>query len=156
MPETFRILAIDKKMPMTQSKEKVSIAACMLKRNWGCVSTVTACPAMTIEKMMVIIVMLVIIPRVRMVLLSPEATPRWRGATLPMITLTFGEEKRAKPRPRIASMTTILVTGVVVVIEAAMPRPVAQRAMPMVATLAAEKRSESRPHSGEKTACTTG
>ena len=30
---------------MTQSKEKVSIAACMLKRNWGCVSAVTACPA---------------------------------------------------------------------------------------------------------------
>ena len=68
--------AIEKKMPMMQSAKKVKSAVCMLVRNWGWVCGVTAWSAMKIEKMMVIIVMLPIMPRVRMVLLRPEATPR--------------------------------------------------------------------------------
>ena len=73
-----------------------------------------------------------------------------------MMTLMFGEEKSAKPRPRVASITMIREIGVVAVMLAAIARPVAQRPMPMVATVAAEKRSASRPHSGEKAACTIG
>ena len=68
--------AMEKKIPIRQSPEKTSRAVCMLKRNCGWVCAVTACPAMTIEKMTVMMVMLVSIPKVRMVLLSPEATPR--------------------------------------------------------------------------------
>ena len=68
--------AIEKKMPTTQRAEKVKSAVCMLVRNWGWVCGVTAWSAIKIEKMMVIIVMLAIMPRVRMVLLRLEATPR--------------------------------------------------------------------------------
>ena len=68
--------AIEKKILMIQSAEKASSAVCMLARNWGWVCGVTAWSAMKMEKMMVIIVMLAIMPRVRMVLLRPEATPR--------------------------------------------------------------------------------
>ena len=68
--------AIEKKMPTMQRAEKVKRAVCMLARNWGWVCGVTAWSAMKIEKMIVIIVMLPIMPSVRMVLLRPEATPR--------------------------------------------------------------------------------
>ena len=143
-------------MPTMQRAEKVNSAVCMLERNCGCVCWVTAWSAIKMEKMTVIIVMLAIMPRVRMVLFRPEATPRKRGGTLPIMTLIFGEEKSAKPRPRVANIIMIRVIDVVAVIVAAMARPAAQRPMPMVATVAAEKRSASRPHNGEKVACTIG
>jgi len=68
---------------------------------------------------------------------SPEATPRWRGATLPMITLALGEEKRAKPVPSRASMAITTGSGVAEDSVAAMARPPAHNIMPMVATRAA-------------------
>ena len=73
-----------------------------------------------------------------------------------MMTLTFGEEKRAKPVPSSASIAITTKSGVAAVSVAATARPAAHRVMPMVATLAAGKRSARRPHTGESTVCMIG
>ena len=71
-----------------------------------------------------------------------------------MMTLMVGEEKSAKPRPRVASITMINVIEVVAVMLAAMARPVAQRPIHMFATEAAEKRSASSSLSSSQRAAT--
>ncbi len=73
-----------------------------------------------------------------------------------MITLIFGDEKSAKPRPSVTKTTITKEMVVAASIVAATPRPVAHSPMPIVATAGAEKRSARRPQSGEKIACTIG
>ena len=48
--------------------------------------------------------MLTAMPSVRMLAIIPDATPNWRGVTLPMIAVEFGVMKRPNPAPiRISS-----------------------------------------------------
>ena len=63
-------------MPIPHKAQKISRAVRMLSRNCGRVATVTGWPAMSMEKVTVMMLMLVIIPKVRMLEFSPEATPR--------------------------------------------------------------------------------
>ena len=58
------------------AKRSRSRALRMLSRNCGRVAAVTDCPAMSTAKITVMMLMLVIIPRVRMLEFSPDATPR--------------------------------------------------------------------------------
>ncbi len=54
----------------------------------------TGCPPMNTENTMVTTIIEAIMPRVRMVLVMPDATPRWRGSTLPTMALALGEANR--------------------------------------------------------------
>ena len=52
------------------------------------------------EKIIVVVARLTIEPTIRMVPREPEARPKYRFSTELIIALILGEEKRAKPKPR--------------------------------------------------------
>ncbi len=66
------------------------------------------------------------------------------------MALVFAVENSAKPAPSITNTITIKPSDVDLEIVAATPIPAAQKSIPTVATLAAGKRSDKRPHMGEK------
>ena len=147
---------MEHRMPPPHNRQKHASPVRIVIRKSVCVSKVIEWPFMNTDSKTVMIVMLVIMPRVRMLPTSPDATPRYLGATLPIITLMLGDENRAKPSPSSKKMTTRTVRDVDAEMAVLTPRPAAQSAMPPVATPAAEYRSERRPQSGENRAWAMG
>ena len=66
----------EQKIPKPHKKQNDRSDTRMLSRNAGWVCGVTEWPPMNTENATVMIVMLVIMPRVRMLAVRPEATPR--------------------------------------------------------------------------------
>lgn len=91
-----------------------------------------------------------------MVATVPEAMPKYRLSTDPMIALIFGEEKRAKPKPRTSKTMTISQTGVAGESAAKTASPAAVIAIPIEASTLGSFLSESFPAQGENSAITTG
>jgi len=86
---------------------KTTSAATMLFMSKGYCCWVILTRPITMLNITVDMPMLNIIPRLRMVATAPEAIPRNRFSTEPIIALVLGEENKAKPRPKTTLHPTI-------------------------------------------------
>ena len=102
------------------------------------------------------IAMLTICPSRRMVATVPEAIPRYLFSTELIIAFIFGDENRAKPKPRKARTKTIITFDVFGPRNTKNISPITVINMPADAIRRGSILSESRPARGEKTAITMG
>ena len=72
------------------------------------------------------------------------------------MAFVFGEEKSAKPNPKIKRTAIMKGMDAWLFRSIKSPRPMAVRLIPIEATIRGSMRSESLPAKGENKACTTG
>ena len=102
------------------------------------------------------IAMLTICPSRRMVATVPEAIPRYLFSTELIIAFIFGDENKAKPNPKKASINTIVTFDVSGSIKAKNKSPTTVIDIPADAIRRGSILSESRPARGEKHAIIMG
>ena len=102
------------------------------------------------------IAMLTICPSRRMVATVPEATPRYLFSTELIIAFIFGDENKAKPKPKKASIKMIVTFDVFGPIKAKNKSPTTVIDIPTDAIRRGSILTESRPARGEKLAIIMG
>ena len=98
------------------------------------------------------IAILSIMPICRIVASVAEATPYVFASTELITALVFGEEKKAKPKPRITRLPRMNQIAVSESIKVSKTSPMVVRTIPSEASICGAILSESLPASGEKTA----
>ena len=97
-----------------------------------------------------------IMPTCRIVASVAEATPYVFDSTVLIIAFVFGEEKKAKPKPRTMRLTKMNPIAVFWPTKVSKISPMVVMAIPAEARICGAILSESLPASGEKIACTAG